>query len=115
MITFIRTIDDIEITYLVGKNQSENHPLIKSSEPDDLWFHLADLPSAHVVAQVAALTLTEEQEMKMIIEGIEILKTKMKQIEPTNVNMCHIKNIICLNEPGKVGFVENSPQWLYKH
>ena len=115
MLTFIREIDDIEITYVVGKNQSENHPLIQSSEPDDLWFHLADLPSAHVVAQVAAKTLTEEQEMTMIIKGIEILKMKMKITEPINVNMCYIKNIICLKEPGKVGFTEGSEQWLFRH
>lgn len=112
MITFIRTIDDKEITFIVGKNQHENHPLIKSSEPDDFWFHLAKMSSAHVVAQVAHLKLTEEQELKVIHAGIDILKERMKINTPIHVDIAYIKDIICTEIPGQIRFVENSCQYL---
>jgi predicted ribosome quality control (RQC) complex YloA/Tae2 family protein len=31
----------------IGKNCKDNFDLIDAAEPDDLWFHLRDFPSAH--------------------------------------------------------------------
>ena len=36
-----------------GKNAHENWELFDAAEPDDLWFHLDDLPSAHVYLEVS--------------------------------------------------------------
>lgn len=49
MKTFIHTIGDIKYTIQVGSNAKENWTLIDNSHPDDLWFHLDDYASAHVV------------------------------------------------------------------
>jgi predicted ribosome quality control (RQC) complex YloA/Tae2 family protein len=35
----------------VGTNAKENWDLIDKSEPDDLWFHLEDFPSSHVIVR----------------------------------------------------------------
>jgi hypothetical protein len=112
MLTFVRTVGDYEITYMMGKNQGENHPLIKNSEANDLWFHLHDRPSAHLVAQIASLTLSEDEVTEMITYGIEILKERMKIIEPTTIVMSHIKDLICLRTAGSIGYVKDSTQYL---
>lgn len=46
---FIHTIGDIEYTIQIGSNAKENWTLIDNSYPEDLWFHLDDFVSAHVV------------------------------------------------------------------
>jgi predicted ribosome quality control (RQC) complex YloA/Tae2 family protein len=41
-----------EITFLIGSNAQDNIDIITSAKPTDIWFHVADYPSAHVVAQI---------------------------------------------------------------
>jgi predicted ribosome quality control (RQC) complex YloA/Tae2 family protein len=38
------------IEYRVGQCAHENIELIESSRPEDVWFHIRDTPSCHVVA-----------------------------------------------------------------
>lgn len=46
---FTHQIADTEYTIKVGNNAKENWNLIADSEPEDLWFHLDEYPSAHVI------------------------------------------------------------------
>lgn len=48
--TFI--FDGIEYTMQIGQNAQDNFDLIDASESQDIWFHLDDLPSPHVVLKV---------------------------------------------------------------
>lgn len=43
------SIGTINYTIKIGQNANENWNLIDNSEPFDLWFHLDDYPSSHVV------------------------------------------------------------------
>lgn len=45
----IGDIGDVEYTIKIGSNAKENWDLIDNSYPEDLWFHLDEYPSAHVV------------------------------------------------------------------
>ena len=38
-----------EITFHIGKKQSENFEVIDKVKSDDLWFHVEDFPSGHVL------------------------------------------------------------------
>ena len=38
-----------DYTISIGQNKEENLQLIDSSEPNDVWFHIDDQPSCHVV------------------------------------------------------------------
>jgi predicted ribosome quality control (RQC) complex YloA/Tae2 family protein len=38
-----------EYKLLIGQNQRENDILLRSCEPDDLWFHLDDISSPHFI------------------------------------------------------------------
>ena len=41
-----------ELTYRIGGSAKENWDLIDGSNPLDLWFHLDDSPSSHVVLSI---------------------------------------------------------------
>jgi len=38
------------VTYYIGRTQQENHAVTDLGGPTDLWFHLANTSSCHVVA-----------------------------------------------------------------
>ena len=44
--TFLFNREEFKIH--IGKNAQENWDLIDASTPDDIWFHIKDLPSSHV-------------------------------------------------------------------
>mmetsp|Transcript_1219 Transcript_1219/g.2599 ORF Transcript_1219/g.2599 Transcript_1219/m.2599 type:complete len:215 (-) Transcript_1219:382-1026(-) len=47
MVYFFKTLCG-EYTIYMGKDKSENEELIKYGQPEDCWFHVDDLSSAHV-------------------------------------------------------------------
>lgn len=49
MKSFIHIIGDIKYIIYIGSNARDNWNLIDNSYPDDLWFHLDNMPSAHIV------------------------------------------------------------------
>lgn len=49
MKTFTHIIGDLKYTINIGSNAKENWDLIDNSYPEDLWFHLDEYPSAHVI------------------------------------------------------------------
>lgn len=49
MKTFIHSIGEINYIIKVGSNAKENWLLIDESYPEDLWFHIDEYASAHVV------------------------------------------------------------------
>lgn len=46
---FVHTIGDEKYTIRIGSNAKDNWNLIDNSYPQDLWIHLDEFPSAHVV------------------------------------------------------------------
>ncbi len=40
-----------EYIILIGQNAKDNENIIKMSEQNDLWFHVDNLPSAHIILQ----------------------------------------------------------------
>jgi len=45
----IFTHESKEYTISIGKNKEENWQLIDASQPNDIWFHVDDQPSCHVI------------------------------------------------------------------
>jgi hypothetical protein len=102
-----------EITFYIGQHKNENFDVIDKGEPDDLWFHANEISSCHVVS-IIPKDITHK-EMKYIIKagailckkytnklkslsGVEIIYTKIKNIEKTQylgcVNIINEKKII---------------------
>ncbi len=64
----------IKIKY--GKNAKENWDLIENASPNDLWFHIDDYPSTHVI-----LEYNEENIEKYINECVELCVEKTPKIK----------------------------------
>jgi predicted ribosome quality control (RQC) complex YloA/Tae2 family protein len=47
--THIFVHDDVSYTIYAGKTAKGNDKLLDDSSPHDVWFHVADGPSAHII------------------------------------------------------------------
>ncbi len=43
----------------IGRNQSENQKLLESANADDLWLHIKDIPSSHMIIHCARQKLSQ--------------------------------------------------------
>jgi predicted ribosome quality control (RQC) complex YloA/Tae2 family protein len=43
------TYNNVEYLIYIGKDKSENWALIDAAVPSDIWFHVKDVPSCHVI------------------------------------------------------------------
>lgn len=84
-------------TLLIGQNAKENWNIIDNSENQDIWFHLNNVPSCHMVAQTKRdLTYSE----------INMIAKKFNEYSKSvgrNVIYSEIKNI--RKNKAKVGSV----------
>ena len=61
---------DVTYTYWLGENAKDNWDIISKSDKNDIWFHLADYPSAHVILKISLLD--PPQTLKQISKQILI-------------------------------------------
>jgi predicted ribosome quality control (RQC) complex YloA/Tae2 family protein len=104
-----------EVTFYIGKTQSENFDTIDKGSENDLWFHAKDVSSCHVVCEVPD-DITKKKELAYIIKigamlckehtnklkserNVEIIYTQIKNVTKTAVAGCvmtqNTKTIIC--------------------
>lgn len=102
-------ISDYKI--LVGRNEKGNIALLKSAKKDDVWLHLKDIASAHVIIKTAKMSPSEEVlrfAAKLCVEfsvngagNYEVDYTKranVKMNEGANVNYTDFKTIVVVKE-----------------
>lgn len=87
------------IEFRVGKNAKENFDLIDDSGPDDLWFHISQESSCHVVATINSddgRTYDKKILKKIAIQGAVICKqcSRYKSEMVVSVIWTSIKNVI---------------------
>ena len=92
------------ILYKIGENAKDNNKVIESSEPGDLWFHVASKSSCHVVAVLPPnVLLTKKQLHQIITQGVVICKEKSYPNEKNlEINYTFIKHLHLTPIPGKV-------------
>jgi predicted ribosome quality control (RQC) complex YloA/Tae2 family protein len=85
----------------IGQNASENDDLIDDSDQQDIWFHLENLSSCHIVIKI-----TEEYPItKQIIYYCASLckeNTKYKNYKKVKVMYTEIKNVTRTKTKGMV-------------
>lgn len=97
-------LDDLKFIYnkiRIGQNAEENDLLIIEAKQTDLWFHLAGLPSCHVVLSCDNIN----PHTKLMINYCGFLvkfNTKFKNIQKIKVHYTQIKNVHRTNIKGKV-------------
>jgi len=98
------TENDKEYQILIGRNKLENEQIIKSSYSNDIWFHLNDYPSCHIV-----LKSGDDNIPKKYLTHIAKMFSLYKKGLPKNYKVIYtnIKNIKLTDEIGAV-FPQNS-------
>ena len=85
----------------IGKNKFENDELIRDAKSTDIWFHIANAPSCHVVL----ITLTEKSLPKQVIKRCACLcksNSSSSSIKKCEIIYTTISNIECTDVIGQV-------------
>jgi predicted ribosome quality control (RQC) complex YloA/Tae2 family protein len=88
------------IEYIIGTNKKDNFYIIDKAKPTDLWFHLDEYPSGHVIANIPE-DVTDKKILKSIakqgailcknnskyssIKNLKIVYTTINNIEKTDI------------------------------
>ena len=91
---------------LIGQNAKENWDIIDGSEPDDLWFHLSNYPSCHIVARLKKMI--DNSELVYIANLVKENTTKYKNKNNLKICYCNISDI--KKNKSKIGSVIISNQ-----
>lgn len=94
-----------ETEFHIGKNAKDNTQLVLSSEPLDVWFHIADFPSAHLVyhnTERAALD-TLRSNGTIYRMAVELKKwSKYRKYPNIKVIYCYVQDVTLTSTPGRV-------------
>lgn len=90
-----------EITFLVGTCAQDNFDAIDISDPDDIWFHVKDFSSCHVIAKMPAGEKMDKKLIRSIIKqgallckhesryssvkNLAIIYTKVENVQKTDI------------------------------
>lgn len=98
--------ENICVTFYIGQNANDNFYVIDNSKPTDIWFHLKDISSCHVVACMPEDINIDKKFMKKIINtGALLCKTntlKAKTIDNVEVIYTSIQFVTKTKVPGSV-------------
>ena len=103
---------NITITFYVGKDAKDNFAVIDKTmdlNPDNIWFHVEDKPSCHVVADIPLdLNLDKKELMYIVKQGAIVCKQCSKYKSEPNLSIVwtKIKNVYKTKVFGSVATVD---------
>jgi len=81
------------ITFFIGKNAAGNFEIIDNANPHDIWFHINDESSAHVIATIptnpSSKPLNKKQKHQIIKQGAILTKAHSKQKSEKNIEIVY--------------------------
>jgi predicted ribosome quality control (RQC) complex YloA/Tae2 family protein len=98
MHTIVKYIDSIRgnIEFRVGKNAQDNFDIIDAASPTDLWFHIRDHASCHIVAEIPqgqrmedGIRYDKKQLRHIATQGAVICKQHSKYKSESNVHVMY--------------------------
>jgi predicted ribosome quality control (RQC) complex YloA/Tae2 family protein len=97
-------IENIKYTFIVGRDANENTEIIKQAEPYDLWFHVSNYPSCHVICKLEPIKYDKKIFRKIIKQGAICCKQycSYKNIDNLSIDYTYIKNVTLTDIPGSV-------------
>jgi len=97
--------------YRIGKNAQDNFDIIDGSHPDDIWFHIENLPSCHVVMKKPMEKMAKKEVLKMYKQCAVLCKQHSKYKSHKNVVIIYtaVKNV---SKTDKVGSVSVIPEHI---
>lgn len=95
------------VTYYIGKNKEENFEIIDQADLDDIWFHVNEFPSCHVIASLKDVNYNKKELYKIIKYGAVLCKKYSKYASVKNLDIIYtkIKNV---KKTDIIGTVETS-------
>ncbi len=99
----------VNIKFYIGKNATENFEIIDIGSDNDLWFHLNDCSSCHVIGIINHLELNKKELRSIIIQGAIICKkySKYKSKENVNIIFTTLNNVVKTNIIGTVNLIKS--------
>lgn len=97
---------DITITFYIGQNANDNFLILDNANPSDLWFHIKDISSCHVIANIPQDFIKDKKFIKQIVNtGALLCKTntsKMRSMNNVEVIYTEVENVEKTNIMGTV-------------
>ena len=93
------------IEYIIGQHASDNFEIIDNSKEDDIWFHINNESSGHVIAIIPDnITFSKKQLRQIITQGALVCKENSKYKSQRNLEVvyAYVKNVEKTNIAGKV-------------
>jgi predicted ribosome quality control (RQC) complex YloA/Tae2 family protein len=92
------------IEFRIGKNAQDNFDIIDAADPDDLWFHVENQASCHVIANIANEDLNKKAIQTIIKRGALICKqnSTFKSVKNLSIIYTKIKNVQKTDTVGSV-------------
>jgi len=91
-----------DVTFTIGQNAEDNDAIIDAALPNDLWFHVDNKPSCHVIASVPEGI--ERSQIKYIVSQGAVLckKHSYPSEKKLPILFTRVKNIQKTIKPGQV-------------
>ncbi len=83
-----------ELEIVLGKSAKENWQIIDEANENDIWFHLDDYPSSHVILKTNDLNI-KQLNKQTLIHCASICKDNSKYSNTKNISVIYtkIKNV----------------------
>jgi len=97
------------IQFSIGKNAQDNFDIIDSAKPNDIWFHLFNAASCHIIASLPE-NITKKELKYIIKQGAVLCKNHSKMASSKHVFVIYtpIENVIKSKPVGTVEFTDYS-------
>jgi predicted ribosome quality control (RQC) complex YloA/Tae2 family protein len=92
--------DGTTYTIKIGRSAIENTELVKNASKSDIWFHLSDSPSCHVVLETN--TKLNQVPHNVISRCAYLCKMHSKTLAKSKVIYTQIENVQVSKIPGQV-------------
>ena len=92
------------VSFRIGSNAVENSRMIGEADPGDIWFHLNNAPSAHVLTSLPA-GLSKKQRMTVIKRGAQLCRRHTNSCSDKRAApVCYtpVSMLTLLDAPGSV-------------
>jgi predicted ribosome quality control (RQC) complex YloA/Tae2 family protein len=87
---------------IIGRNKDENWKLIDDASPNDIWFHVTDMPSCHVILKTDKNLRNIEKDVLKRCALLCKMNSKAKTLNKCSIMYTEIENIKKTKNVGEV-------------
>lgn len=87
---------------IIGKNKEENWKIIDDADPSDIWFHMQDIPSCHVILKTRVSIKKIDKDVLKRCGLLCKMNSKAKNEKNTTVIYSEIENVTKTKYVGEV-------------